>query len=262
MQSYAVSVAEVADMGTVPGPEVFWMQQFGVRLPLKIHVVLIRGQGHTILVNAGPPEDYLGHMNTAWREELGEGVHISVPQVGAMRQALAAWGIHPEDVDYVVVTPIQAYAIGGIDLFPNAKIGISRTGWIDLFAPRHHDPRRHMAVPDRLLSYLLFDLWPQQRVDLLENEDEIAPGVRTWWAGTHHRSSLTVEVDTKEGVVAISDVAFYYQNLERNIPLGILESLEECRDAYQRLRQSAKFVSLYDPTTLQRYPAGVVVRSE
>lgn len=117
-----------------------------------------------------------------------------------------------------------------------------------------------MAVPDRLLQYLLFDLWPQQRVKLLRDEHELVRGIRTWWAGTHHRSSLAIEVDTDDGVVAISDVAFYYENLEHNVPLGIGESLAECRMAYERLLEADHFVSLYDPATMSRYPGGLVAK--
>ncbi len=258
MKDFVVSTAVVAEMGMVPGPEVYWMAHFGDWLPLHINVVLIKGGGKTILVNSGPPEDYLAHMNDVWRQELGEQAQISVPHSGAMTQVMEAWGIDPASVDFVIITPLQAYAIGGIDLFPHAQICVSRTGWIDLFAPKHFDPRRHMAVPDRLLHYLLFDLWPKGFVRLLQDEDEIVPGVRTWWAGTHHRSSMAVEVDTVDGVVAMSDVAFYYENLESNIPLGILESMEECRDAYARLQKADRFVSLYDPKTMARYPRGRV----
>ncbi len=258
MHRFAVSTAMVAQMGEVPGPEIYWMGHFGEWFPLQINVVLIQGEGQTILINSGPPEDYLSHMNTVWQKELGDKTHISIPPGHAMKEVLAEWGVTPADVDIVVVTPLQAYAIGGIDLFPRAEVRVSRTGWLDLLAPKHFDERRHMAVPDRLLGYLLFDLWPQRRVRLLKDEDEVVPGVRTWWAGTHHRSSLAIEVKTADGLVAISDVAFYYDNLEHNIPLGIGESLEECRNAYARLKRAKRFVSLYDPSTLLRYPGGRV----
>lgn len=259
MQPYSVSTAVVASLGSVPGPEVFWMQHFNEWLPMEIHVVLIQGNGKNILVNSGPPEDYLDRMNAVWREELGEKAHIAVAHPGALHEVLRKWGLSYDDIDAVIVTPLQAYAIGGIDLFPRAEICISRTGWVDLVAPKHFDARRPMAVPDRLLHWLLIDAWPQQRIRLLEDEDTVVPGIRTWWAGTHHRSSLAVEVKTAKGIVAVSDVAFYYENLEKNIPLGIMESLEECRVAYDRLRQSDAFVSLYDPKTSIKYPGGQVV---
>lgn len=256
---YQVWVERVAQLGQVPGPEVFWMDHFGDWLDLSIHCLIIRGEGRTVLVNTGPPQDYLDRMNAVWREELGEKSQMTISPDQTIDAILTRHQITPDAVDAVVLTPLQAYAVGNVDRFPNAQICISRTGWVDLFAPRFFDARRHMAVPDRLLQYLLFDAWPAGRVRLLENEDTVFPGIRTWWAGTHHRSSLAIEVDTHIGVVGFSDIVFYYENLEQDRPLGIQESMEECKVAYQRLRQSTnRFVSPYDPRTLARFPKGRV----
>ena len=257
---YEIWVEEVADLGQVPGPEIFWMSRFGEWLPLKIYLLLIQGQGRTILVNTGPPLDYVEHMNDVWREELGEPTHMSVAPEQHIEAVLARYGLSCQSVDTVVLTPLQAYADGNVDKFPHAQICISRRGWIDLFAPRFFDARRHMAVPDRLLQYLVFKAWPERRVRLLEDEEEIAPGVRSIWVGTHHRSSLAVLVATARGVVAYSDAVFYYENLERDHPLGIQESMEECRIAYARLRRDADIVvSPYDPSNTLRFPGGAVV---
>ncbi len=263
--TYRVRVGRVATLGEVPGPEVFYMSRFGEWLPLDINVGCIDGrpagggQGRVVLVNTGPPPDMLSYMNQVWREELGERAHISLSEPGGIDALLAGWQLTPEDVTDVVVTPLQAYAIGGVTRFPRAVVHVARRGWVDLLAPPEFDPRRRMAVPDAILRHLLEEAWFERRVHLLEDEDEIAPGIRTWWAGTHHRSSMAVEVDTQGGLVAFSDVAFYYENLEQDHALGILESLEECRRAYRRLRTGgARFVSLYDPATLARYRDGLV----
>ncbi len=258
---YSVRMVQAADLGEVPGPEVFWMSHFDQWLPLKVYVGIIQGEGRTVLVNSGPPQDYLDVMNAVWRQELGPRAHISVEGSDAVAAWLGRVGVAPDDVDAIVVTPLQAYAIGNIDRFPNAEVCVSRRGWEDLVAPARFDPRRRMAVPDRLLRYLLEDRWAHQRFRLLGDAgDEVVPGVRTWWAGTHHRSSLAVEVDTPEGVVVLSDVAFYYENLENDHPLGIQESLAECRRTYERIRASGgRFVSLYDPRMRERFADGWVV---
>lgn len=256
---YDVWVENVADLGEVPGPEVFWMARFGQWLPLKVFVLLIRGEGRNILVNTGPPQDYLAHMNAVWKEELGERSHITVEPHQSIEVVLSRHGLTCHDIDTVVITPLQAYAIGNVDKFPNAQICVSRTGWEDLLAPRFFDPRRHMAVPDRLLQYLLFEAWPHRRVRLLADDDIVTPGIRSVWVGTHHRSSLALMIMTSKGTVAFSDVVFYYENIETDHPLGIQESMEECRLAYARLREEADIVvSPYDPDTLLRFSEGKV----
>ena len=105
--------------------------------------------------------------------------------------------------------------------------------------------------------HLVTDWW--ERVSLLEDEHEIAPGLRTWFSGVHHRSSLVVEVDTDVGTVAISDSFFVYENVEGGVPLGLNESFDEMLATNRRVLATARhIVPLYDPAVFARYPGGVI----
>ena len=142
-------------------------------------------------------------------------------------------------MDYLLLTPLQAYATANIPLFPKATIYISRRGWIeDIHAPPWpmHVPR-NFCIPDDVLIYLETEAW--NRVRLLEDEEEILPGIHARWVGTHHRSSMAYFIETEAGVVAISDCFFKYGNFEHNIPLGVQESMEECMRSYSMIRRSA-----------------------
>ncbi|MBP3964030.1 hypothetical protein [Paenibacillus lignilyticus] len=260
---YEVQVKQVASFGQVPGPEVFWMSAFDRWLPLITLMGVIRGGGKTILINSGPPLDFVPAMNASWLEFFkDERARMTVTEEQQTLNVLRAMGISPEEVDYVVVTPLQAYAIGNVDLFPNATICLSKRGWIDFHAPKHPDPRRDMAIPSRILTHLVVDAWREGRVRLLEDEETLLPGLHIWYAGTHHRSSMAVNVQTHAGTVIFSDCMFYYDNVEKNHPLGILENLEECHDAYARIRkEAAVIVPLYDPAVLERHPDGCVSRA-
>ncbi len=173
---------------------------------------------------------------------------------------LARAGLQPRDVHAVVVTPLQNYATGNLDLFPHARLCFSRRGWVELMAPRYrphpHDVPR-FCFPPRVLTHIVTTPW--DRVHLLEDEDQIAPGVGTFWVGCHHRSSLAVRVQTAQGVVLLTDCCFLYGNLERPHPLGINENLYECLDAYARIRREADLVvPLYDPEVFRRHPNGLI----
>ena len=163
----------------------------------------------------------------------------------------------PDDVDYVLITPLQNYATANIPLFRGATVCISRRGWIeDFHAPRFppHQPRE-FRIPKDVLIYLVTDWW--ERVRLLEDEDEVLPGIRASWVGTHHRSSMAYFVETTSGVVAISNCFIKFRNLEENIPLGVQESMEECLRAYERVRKWADLaLPLYDPEVFTRHPEG------
>ena len=65
--------------------------------------------------------------------------------------ALASIGIAPEAVDYVLITPLQAYATANIHLFTNATVCLSKRGWVeDYHVPKWpmHIPRE-LRIPDR-----------------------------------------------------------------------------------------------------------------
>lgn len=258
---YEVHIRQVASFGQVPGPEIYWMSEFGKWYPLVTLMGVIQGGGKTIIINTGPPQDSLKYMNQVWLEFFqDERAQMTVSEDQKTLSVLQSMGIAPEDVDMVIVTPLQAYAIGNIDQFPNAKILLSKTGWIDFHAPKHFDERRRMAIPDRILNFLTIEAWNDRRVHLLENEETILPGLHAWYAGTHHRSSMGINILTNQGTVVVSDTMFYYENIEKNHPLGINENLEECLDTYERIRREADIiVPLYDPKVLERHPDGVIV---
>jgi glyoxylase-like metal-dependent hydrolase (beta-lactamase superfamily II) len=103
----------------------------------------------------------------------------------------------------------------------------------------------------------MFDGWEKLR--LLDDEAEIVPGLRAFWAGVHHRSSMCYLVETAKGTVAISDCLFTYRNLEAGEPLGVQESLEEFHRTSARIKREADlFLPLYDPEVWRRHPGGRV----
>jgi hypothetical protein len=239
----------------VPGPEVFWMAAWDEWHTLSFNVVLVRGHGHTILVNTGPPEN-LEPIDRVWRSRLGDRAAF-VPAEALVRQ-LAGVGVRPDEVTHVVVTPFQLYSTGGIPLFRHAQICLSRRGWVHFHTTHGHPhDRRWSSFSPEVTTHLVTDAW--DRVRLLEDEDEITAGVRTWWAGVHHRASVAVEVDSSDGVVVVSDAFFHFANLEQDRILGINESLEEAIACYARTRRVADHVvPLYEPKVFERYPDGIV----
>lgn len=256
MASYAVRSLKVGE-ADVPGPMVRWMSDWGEWRTLWFQTVLIRGDGVIALVNSGAPED-LGPLNERWQQRQG-------PRAGMRRQdgetieaALSHVGIEPEDVTHLLLTPLQLYTTANVPLFTNAQICMTERGWVHYHTTHEHPhDDRWISIPRDVLIHLVTDAWG--RVRLLDDEDQIAPGIRTWWSGVHHRASMVVEVDTVDGTVAISDSFFSYDNVEGGQPLGINESLHEALRVRNRVMQTADhIVPLYDPDVFTRYPDGIV----
>lgn len=243
----------------VPRPEVFWMEGWGHKELLYFMIFLIQGGGKNILVNSGPPQD-LTELNQGWLKFHG------FPEAQVVRKeserpqnALRALGLSPDDIHYLILTPLQGYATANVHMFRNATVCISRKGWIEDFqAPYYHlHVPRHLRIPPEVNNYLQNEGWDKLR--LLADEDEILPGITTFWAGVHHRSSLAVCVNTVKGKVIITDSFFKYPNVEQHKYLGVMESMMEADTTYTRLRREGDIlVPIYDPEVFQRFPNGVI----
>ena len=256
---FSVQVKVVGRMPGAPGAELYWMSNLREDQwePLFFYMGVLQAPGVNAIINTGPPADQLPWMNQLWYEFGGERTQLLVQEEEQPLNALASLDVTPEQVTHVIITPFQAYAMGNIDRFPNAQIVLSRKGWLEFHLPRYpgHQPRK-MEIPDRILSHLVTDAWDRVR---LVDDEEIVPGLRTVWAGCHHRSSLLVCVDTPRGTVVLSDCFFRYRNVEANHPIGIMESYEECVTAYEKARTLGELqVPLYDPEVLQRHPGGKI----
>jgi glyoxylase-like metal-dependent hydrolase (beta-lactamase superfamily II) len=225
---------------------------------LYFWMVVVRGNGKTAIINTGPPAD-LGALNARWSGAFGERGKLAREESERPVAALALMGIKPEEVDYLLITPLQAYATANIQLFPNAQVCFSRRGWIEDFHAEKfsmHVPRE-LRIPDETLRYLMFE--GSEKLRLLNDEDEIAPGITGFWTGVHHRSSMAYVIETARGKVIVSDCFFKYGNVERMEPLGIMESLEECHRAYERIKREGDIlIPLYDPEVLERFPEGKI----
>jgi glyoxylase-like metal-dependent hydrolase (beta-lactamase superfamily II) len=251
---------QVLKMGQceVAGPEVYWMSHWREWVRLYFWMVVIRGLDKIIIINTGPPSD-LTELNERWSKDFGERGKLVREENERPLNALASLGIEPEDVDYMLITPLQIYATANIQLFKNAQVCISKRGWIEDFQEEKfpmHVPKK-FRLSDETLRYLMFE--GREKVRLLEDEDVILPGLRCFWSGVHHRSSMCYLIETLKGKVAVSDCVFKYDNLEELKPLGIQESMEEFYNTCRRIKREADiFIPLYEPEVLKRFPGGKI----
>lgn len=246
----------------VPTIEINWMDvpHLNEWEDIMFSMVLLRGGGKNILINSGPPADYRA-LSDFWVRNVHPNHALQVSDEERPVRVLARYGLRPEDIDYVLVTPLITYATGNLDLFPNARICVSRRGWIDFLAPEpyaHHYPR-HVYMADPIFAFVMNEA--MDRVELLDDgETEILPGLVSYFVGSHHRSSMAYRINTERGTVIYSDCCFKYRNVEQNIPLGIQESMEETLRAYDRFRKEADILlPMYDPEVMVRHPGGKVV---
>jgi hypothetical protein len=228
---------------------------------ISFNVVLAQRGGRTVLVNTAPPDD-----TSPLVEEFPQLTYLHDEPAGDLQRGSAQGllhqlnrrGISAADVTDVVLTPLELYTTSLLSEFRNARIHISRRGWRH-FHETHEHPHdsRWRKFPREVLVDLVTESW--DRVNLLDDEDSIAPGFRTWWAGGHHRETIVCEIEVPQGLAAVTDACFVFENVEQNLPLGLSESLEETMACYHRLRHSgALLIPANDLNVFERYPSGHV----
>lgn len=260
--NYQVDILKVGQFPETPGPEIYWMSHFGDDQwePLTVYAMLVRGGGNTVLVNSGPPLERLAWLNTQWGASTNMRHQLVVYDEDRIENRLLALGVTPDDIQHLIITPLQPYALGGARLFRKAIIHVNRNGWADMFAPRYKN-HPHDVMPICFspadIHYFFVEAW--DRMDMMKDECTILPGIEVFWTGVHHRSSIAVKVQTKEGVVIFSDCMFRYEHITENRLLGINENMYEALEAYERIRQEADIlVPMYDPRVLERHPNGKI----
>src|ERR1043165_3617319 len=92
------------------GPIIFYLERFDSWEPFIDSMIIIRGGGKTVVINAGLPRD-LSVLDSFWPNWPGERpweVGPSESPVTALRNA----GVDPATVDHLILTPLVYYATG------------------------------------------------------------------------------------------------------------------------------------------------------
>ena len=83
------------------------MERWGTREEMNLIIYLVRGGGHNILINTGPPQD-LTILNKAWLAFFGfPEAQIARTDDQLPQNILRSEGFGPEDITEVIVTPLQ-----------------------------------------------------------------------------------------------------------------------------------------------------------
>jgi glyoxylase-like metal-dependent hydrolase (beta-lactamase superfamily II) len=172
--------------------------------------------------------------------------------------ALARLGIDPAAVELLVVSHIHWDHVGNLGLFPHARMPVAQSElefWLDDPVAQRPQFAAH-ADPDGI--ELLRRAAAEERVELIEDRAEVAPGITAVRVGGHAPGQLIFEVAGEHGpIVLASDAIHYDDELERERPFGIFVDLADMYRGYQTLREyaasGAAVVPGHDPTVMDRF---------
>lgn len=237
----------------VPGCAMFFQERLDQYVDVFGYFFLVSGNGHHILVDTGmglPPE-----ADEPKQQVFG---HFCVEPGEDTTSLLQKEGLLPSDIDTIILTHLHTDHCWNVKLFPNARIYMSEKGWTAIQSPRHPALFPDAIYPQSVYQYLTDEVW--SRVVLMRMEHEVLPGISTFWVGGHSECSHAVMIETGKGRVTLTgDIAFFYANLEENIPVAYNVNLAECYEGMDRIRSlPGTIVPSHDPEILRRNPGGVI----
>jgi glyoxylase-like metal-dependent hydrolase (beta-lactamase superfamily II) len=242
---YHVSAIRYATLPAFPVSSLVAGADRSRKIDIAMMVWLVRGNGHTILVDSG---FYREHLLKQWKP-----VDFVKPS-----EAIARVGLRPEDVTDLIITHAHWDHAGGVDLFPKARTWIQKDELEYYAGTAWQSPRTHGGIdPEDILA--LVKLNTDGRVGLVDGDaQEILPGITCYTGGKHTYASQFVTVRTAGGIVVLaSDNMYLYENLEKHAPIAQTLDAESNLRAQDRMKQLASdprlIVPGHDPAVMTRF---------
>jgi glyoxylase-like metal-dependent hydrolase (beta-lactamase superfamily II) len=217
------------------------------KIDLAMIYWLVRGGGHTVLVDSG---FYRPQFFKTW----------TVRDFQMPVETLAKLGLKPDDVTDLVLTHMHWDHANGMDLFPNARIWLQKEEYSYYTGPAWQSAKTHGGIePDDVMALVKLNL--AGRVSLVDGDDQsIFPGIRCYTGGKHTWASQFLTVSTPSGTVVLaSDNMYLYENLDKHLPIAQTLDAASNLHAQDRMRKLASeprlIVPGHDPAEFERFPS-------
>jgi glyoxylase-like metal-dependent hydrolase (beta-lactamase superfamily II) len=179
------------------------------RVGVANRCVLARNGRHTVLVDTGYGGKYAPLDRRFYDMEEGSPLLTSLSQLG----------VQPEQIDTVVFSHLHFDHVGGASYlddqrrttltFPRARHVVGKIEWVDA----------NSGAPELQTAYSAEDIRPLEdavKLDLVDDDTEIVPGLRTRLTGGHTRGHLSLLFESDgEAALYIGDICPSTAHLRR-----------------------------------------------
>ena len=174
-----------------------YLNFFGQKVDIPYIIWNIAGADKNILIDAGcSAADYTRIVKGSKTEELianGE-TFKDVQDVTGFEDGLAAWGLKPADIDYIIMTHLHRDHVMNTVKCKNAKIVVQEAEWKDAMHP--HPLMKWGFAPRSFYDQLQFEF--------VKGDVEFMPGIRLIHTPGHTAGGQAVAVQTSKGWYAIT----------------------------------------------------------
>jgi glyoxylase-like metal-dependent hydrolase (beta-lactamase superfamily II) len=254
--TYEVYALRYAAMRGRRASEVFFRYQlYGVEdrpLGMDCYFWLIRSPSRVVLVDCG------------WNRERGLGrasgrfSHVAIEQNDPL-ELLSRLDVPASSVDHIIVSHMHLDHIGNLELFPNATLSVARAE-LDCWTGPYSDRLAiaHSTAPEDVKA--IQDLAHAGRVHVIDDPEELLPGISATPVGGHTPGQMITEVATGSGgvVVLASDAVHYQEEMDHDRPFYVYTDLLATLRTYEHLRGKATqpntwVVTGHDPVEMDRF---------
>src|SRR5215470_7734031 len=239
---YEVYALKYAERDTT-ACQFFYRESSHAPITLDYFVWLILGGPHPVLVDTGFLDD----------DAQARGIRNYITPAAAVERA----GVKAADVPLALITHLHYDHWAGHSLFPRAEFWIQREEvafWTGRYGsmPAFRGSANVRALADLVtLNY-------ENRIRIVEGDQEVLPGIRVHRVGGHTAGLQIVTVETARGpVVLTSDASHFYRNVETRQPVQIITSLPEMLEAFETIYALAGadrlIVAGHDPEVAERF---------
>jgi glyoxylase-like metal-dependent hydrolase (beta-lactamase superfamily II) len=248
-------------MSRTPHSAVFHQRGFQRWTRLAYTFALVHLQGEWILLGTGFPDD-VSEIRTRFAANIHPDSQLERDdQLNTLRQ-LSRVGVEPADIAHIGLSCLGPYNTGHLRSFLQARIHIGRTAWTQFHAPPPGTPipPRDFMLPPETHRWLLHE--GAERLNLLEDEDEMVPGLHVFRTGGHHHGSLAFVIPGEEQSYVYGDTFFTYRSIAENIPPGWVQSTADFHRARQRaLDAGHRIIPAFDHEVFEQHPHGIIISS-
>ena len=194
------------------------------RIERNCYIWVVQGEGKTVVIDCG--------VRPARAEQRNLRGYVSPAEV------LRRIGIDAACVEHLVITHIHRDHVGGLELFPRAKVYVQRKEFdfwtMDPIAMRPSFARESDPVAVQTLGALR----GSERLILVDGDREILPGIKLLLTPGHTPALQSVAVATAKGLAVLtSDCAHIHRTFEMDMPSSMICDLPEWMRSLAKLRE-------------------------